>query len=129
MIQSIHTAVLGRARYKVEELYRSESLKLHLEARLVAFDSIHAVSASALTGNILVHFDPARSAADIMVLLDGVVAEHRGKRANDAQGHFHTSPDSADDQVESASDPHHSGADESPGNERKICHDKLLSQA
>jgi Heavy metal associated domain 2 len=73
MIQSIHTAIPGRARYKVEGLYRSESLKQHLEAGLVAIESIHAVSASAFTGNILVHFDPARSAADIMALLDGVV--------------------------------------------------------
>jgi Ca2+-transporting ATPase len=97
VIQSIHTAVPGRARYKVEGLYRSESLKQHLEARLVAIDSIHEVSASALTGNILVHFDPARSAADIMALLDGVVTEHGGKRANDAQGHFHTIPDAAYD--------------------------------
>jgi hypothetical protein len=89
MIQPIHTAVPGRARYKVEGLHRSEALKRHLEARLSAIDSIQAVSASALTGNILVHFDPARNADEIIVLLDGVVAEHRKKTANEAGGSSH----------------------------------------
>jgi Ca2+-transporting ATPase len=89
MIQPIHTAVPGRARYKVEGLYRSESLKRHLEARVSAIDNIQAVSASTLTGNILVHFDPARHADEIIALLDGVVAEHRKKTANDAAGSSH----------------------------------------
>jgi Ca2+-transporting ATPase len=99
-IQPIHTTVSGRDRYKVEGLYRSESLKQHLEARLVAIDSIHAVSANAWTGILLVHFDPARSAAEIIVLLETVVTEHRGKRANDARGHSHISPDSAGGRVD-----------------------------
>jgi P-type Ca2+ transporter type 2C len=86
VIQPIHTAVPGRARYKIKGLYHSESLKRHLEARLVAIDSIHAVSASELTGNILVRFDPVRSAADIIRLLDGVVAEYGAKSANEARG-------------------------------------------
>jgi Ca2+-transporting ATPase len=70
MIQPIHTAVPGRARYKIEGLYRSESLKRHLETRLMAIDSIQAVSASALTGNILVRFDPALNACEIIALID-----------------------------------------------------------
>jgi P-type Ca2+ transporter type 2C len=100
VIQPIHTTVPGRARYKVEGLYRSESLKEHLEARLIAIDSIDAVSASGLTGNILVYFEPARSAVDILPLLESVVAEHRGKSANEARRHFHTHPGSAGGQVD-----------------------------
>ena len=94
MIQPIHTAIPGRARYKVEGLYRSESLKRLLETRLVATDSIHAVSASVLTGNVLVRFDPAQSAADIMSLLESIMAEPRGKSANDGRGPSHISANS-----------------------------------
>jgi Heavy metal associated domain 2 len=86
VIHPIHTAVSGRARFKVEGLYRSEALRRHLEARLAAIDGIHAASASALTGNVLVHFDPARRTADIMALLERVVAEHGGRSANGASG-------------------------------------------
>jgi P-type Ca2+ transporter type 2C len=92
VIQPIHTAVAGRAPYKVAGLYCSESLKRRLEARLTAIDSIHMVSASALTGNILLRFDPARSAVDLMALLERIVGEHGGKSANDAQGRFRISP-------------------------------------
>jgi Ca2+-transporting ATPase len=95
MVQPIHTAVRGRARYKVEGLYRSESLRQHLEARLIAIDSIQEVSASALTGNILVRFEPTRSASDVSSLLDAVVVEYLAKRPGDAQGHTDISPHAA----------------------------------
>jgi P-type Ca2+ transporter type 2C len=98
VIQAIHTAVPGRARYKVKGLYRSEFLKRYLEARLVGIDSIQAVSASVLTGNILVRFDPSRSEADINALLDGVVADYRATSANDARGLSHIRPNAADGQ-------------------------------
>ena len=53
MITAIHTAVKGRARYKVTELYGSVPLKRLLEVRLVAHAEIQEVSASTLTGNVL----------------------------------------------------------------------------
>jgi P-type Ca2+ transporter type 2C len=102
MIHPIHTTVPGRARYKIEGLYRSESLKQHLESRLVAIDSIQAASASALTGNILVRFDPALNAAEIVALLDGVVAEHRKRTANDRGGSSHLNANGPGGHVDSS---------------------------
>ncbi|MEW6296165.1 MAG: HMA2 domain-containing protein, partial [Thermodesulfobacteriota bacterium] len=57
VVQAIHTAVPGRARYNVDGLYRSEALKKHLEARLAAYEEIHLVSANPVTGNVLVSFN------------------------------------------------------------------------
>jgi P-type Ca2+ transporter type 2C len=102
MIQAIHTAVPGRARYKVEGLYRSASLKRHLEARLTAIDSIQEVSASTLTGNILLRFDPAQNAAEIIALLDGVVAEHTKKAANGVGGSPRINPNGPGGHIDSS---------------------------
>ncbi len=102
MIQPIHTAVPGRVRCKIEGLYRSELLKRHLEARLMAIDSIRAVSASALTGNILVRFDPTLNACEIIALLDGVAAEYRNKTANDAGGSSHINANGPGGHVDSS---------------------------
>jgi P-type Ca2+ transporter type 2C len=102
MIQAIHTAVPGRARYKVEGLYRSASLKRHLEARLTAVDSIQEVSASTLTGNILLRFDPAQNAAEIIALLDGVVAEHTKKAANGVGGSRRINPNGPGGHIDSS---------------------------
>jgi Ca2+-transporting ATPase len=95
VIQPIHTAVPGRARYKVAGLYRSESLKQHLEGRLAAIDSVRAASASVLTGNVLVHFDSAGGAAGIMALLESILAEHRGNPGTQVPEPPHGRPDAA----------------------------------
>jgi Ca2+-transporting ATPase len=76
MITVIHTAVKGRARYKVTELYGSVPLKRHLEVRLVARADIQAVSASTLTGNVLVRFCPDLSPAAVASLLAEVMTEY-----------------------------------------------------
>lgn len=76
MIQAIHTAVEGRARYKVCGLYGSASLKRHLESRLAEYDGIHAVSASTRTGNVLVSYQPDTHPEEIVALLARMVAEY-----------------------------------------------------
>jgi undecaprenyl-diphosphatase len=53
MITAIHTAVKGRARYKVTGLHGSAALKRLLEVRLIEHAAIQEVSASVLTGNVL----------------------------------------------------------------------------
>jgi Ca2+-transporting ATPase len=50
--------VRGRGRYKVKGLYRSESLKYRLEMLLLEVPEVGQVSASILTGNVLIIFDP-----------------------------------------------------------------------
>ncbi|MFZ2087541.1 MAG: HAD-IC family P-type ATPase [Desulfobaccales bacterium] len=77
MIEAIHTAVNGRVRYRVEGLYRSESLKRLLESRLALVKGIKQVSASHLTGNLLVCFNTGNTHETITDLIAGIVTEHQ----------------------------------------------------
>ncbi len=56
-IQTLHTAVKGRARYKVSSLRYDPSLKQYLEYRLATEPGIEQVRASSVTGNLLIFFD------------------------------------------------------------------------
>ncbi|MEH1969514.1 phosphatase PAP2 family protein [Nostoc sp.] len=60
-VQAIHTAVKGRARYKVNGLYHSEALKRYLESRLLEEEIILQARANSYTGNVLVIFHPDKS--------------------------------------------------------------------
>ena len=73
MVRAVHTAVSGRARYSVPGLRRSPSLKAHLEAELSRDRGIRLVSASPLTGNVLVLYDPDRTAAEIAHALESLL--------------------------------------------------------
>jgi Ca2+-transporting ATPase len=53
--------VPGRGRYKVEGLFRCESLRQFLEARLLRYKDVSYVSASTLTGNLLISFNSENS--------------------------------------------------------------------
>ncbi len=79
MVQAIHTTVPGRVRYKVEGLYRSESLKRLIEERLAENKGIHSVSAEPLTGKVLVSFNSDNTPATVATLIEQVVAEHDGR--------------------------------------------------
>ena len=57
-MKQIHNSGPGRARYKVKGLYRSESLKYRLEMLILEVPEVGQVSASILTGNVLIIFDP-----------------------------------------------------------------------
>jgi len=76
VVQAIHTAIKGRARYKVPELYRSKSLKRHLERWLSSKPEIVEVTANPLTSNVLVRFNPDLSATKVAALIDGIVLSH-----------------------------------------------------
>jgi len=86
VVQAIHTAVPGRARYKIDGLYRSEALKKHLEARLATYAGIDQVSANPVTGNILVSFNSANSASTVASLIDAVLAEFEGQEMSGVDG-------------------------------------------
>lgn len=75
MIEAIHKAVRGRARYRVEGLYGCEPLKQFLELRLTREKFITRVSASTLTGNVLVSFNSDNSHRSIGILLEKVLEE------------------------------------------------------
>ena len=75
-MQAIHTAIQGRARFKIGELYRCDSLKNYLERSLLCHAEIVSVSANTLTGNILVSFDQAISINNVEELIEEVVADY-----------------------------------------------------
>jgi membrane-associated phospholipid phosphatase len=77
LVMAIHTAVKGRARYKVNGLYRSKPLKKYLEFRLSQKKGIGQVSANYYTGNVLVLFNSEFSSNTIAQLLEEVVLEYR----------------------------------------------------
>src|SRR5262245_18629355 len=78
---AIHTAVPGRARFKIEGLYHCESLKQLLESRLAQTKSVKEVSANPLTGNLLLSFNSDKTPEFITSLLEQVIAEHREKES------------------------------------------------
>src|SRR2546426_7526928 len=57
LVQVIHAAIPGRARYKVAGLYGAASLGTRLEVRLAQMDGISYVSASSVTGHDLRGFE------------------------------------------------------------------------
>ncbi|MFM2063302.1 MAG: hypothetical protein RLZZ507_2972 [Cyanobacteriota bacterium] len=79
MIQIIHNSVKGRARYKIDELYRSQSLKIYLERSLASYPEIFSVAANVLTSNILVTFQPDVSYKKIAYLIDQALSDYKDK--------------------------------------------------
>ena len=77
MVQAIHTSVKGRARYKIKGLYRSESLKKHIECRLLGKEGISHFSVNAITGNILIFFNSNNNTHTIASVIEGIVIEHK----------------------------------------------------
>ncbi len=82
MVEAVHTAVAGRTRYRVPELYRSESLKRLLELKLARIKAISRVSASSLTGTLLVCYNTGNTEESIAELIAGIVAEHHNNDHN-----------------------------------------------
>lgn len=83
MVQAIHTAVRGRARYHVRELYRSPYLARYLERSLPRQPGIIKVAASSLTGNLLVKFEPDKTPGEIALLIEASIANYQQlERAN-----------------------------------------------
>src|SRR5208283_3006484 len=58
LVKQIHDSVRGRVRCRVKGLYRSVSLKYRLEMLLSEVPEVSQVTASILTGNVLIVFDP-----------------------------------------------------------------------
>ncbi len=77
MVQAIHTAIKGRTRYYVRELYRSASVQKYLERSLSQQAEIIKVTASSLTGNLLVKFKPDKSSAEIATLIERSISTYQ----------------------------------------------------
>lgn len=79
LVQAIHTAVKGRARYKVYGLHYSEAFKRYLESRLLEQEIISHARANSYTGNVLVIFHPDKSLKAIALLIQEIVLDYRKK--------------------------------------------------
>ncbi len=91
LIKAIHTAVKGRARYKVNGLHHSEALKNYLEFRLLREETITNARANHLTGNILVFFQPNWNLNAIALLLYNIVLDYQKEVATIPVNKAHTS--------------------------------------
>ncbi len=80
-IRLVHTRVPGRARFKINELYRSQRLRQQLESGLRGMPGIRSVQASTLTGNLLVVFDPKKPVNDILGLVSSQLGVEQPARA------------------------------------------------
>jgi Ca2+-transporting ATPase len=77
LVEAVHDSVKGRARYRVEGLYRSDELKQYLEEGLPKKAGIGFVSASTLTGNVLVLYTPEFAPSHVAAQLSELLAERR----------------------------------------------------
>ncbi|RUT03605.1 hypothetical protein DSM106972_052440 [Dulcicalothrix desertica PCC 7102] len=76
LITPVHTAVTGRARYKVYGLYGNKALKKYLESQLSQHRAIERVQANSDTGNILVFYHPNWSQSAIAGLIQQIVSSY-----------------------------------------------------
>jgi P-type Ca2+ transporter type 2C len=72
-VQPVHTAVKGRGRFRVSGLYRSPARCRSMESGLLGRGGIREVSASPLTGNVVVIFDGGRDHVEIAALIESLV--------------------------------------------------------
>jgi hypothetical protein len=56
LVEPVHVALKGRARYRIRTLYRSEGLKEHLERAFSGKAEIEHISINVLTAKVLVIF-------------------------------------------------------------------------
>ncbi|BAZ53842.1 phosphoesterase [Nostoc sp. NIES-4103] len=76
LIRAIHTAVKGRARYKISGLHHSQACKRYLEVRLSQEEIVRRFHANPLTGNVLVISHPDFTANAIALLLQNIVLDY-----------------------------------------------------
>ena len=75
MVDTLHAAIAGRSRFRVNGLYRCDSLKEHIERRLAEDRTVISASANTLTSAILVHHDIAAPQGLIGSLIEEAVSE------------------------------------------------------
>ncbi len=88
MVQAIHTVVKGRARYKVDGLYRSDALKHHLESGLSHKKGISRISINTSTGSILVLFNSDNTHDTVAALIRDFVRKYRNGASPSFPGSF-----------------------------------------
>ncbi|MFH2064373.1 MAG: HAD-IC family P-type ATPase [Pseudomonadota bacterium] len=75
----VHVKIKGRARFAVTGLKRSELFKHRLMLKLMSLKSITSLSASSLTGRILVHYDVSFSDEEIAAMIRDTIRQIRNE--------------------------------------------------
>jgi Ca2+-transporting ATPase len=74
-ISPLHVCIKGRARFKIRGLRGRAVVKEKLETHLASFSDVYHVSASTLTGNLLILYHPARSHADAADWIEDILQD------------------------------------------------------
>lgn len=77
ILQTLHTAVKGRRRYKVKGLRQSKALKHYLEMKLTREREISYVQANPVTGNLLLIYQTDRNPQEIASKIEACVLEYQ----------------------------------------------------
>ncbi|RAM51954.1 MAG: ATPase [Hapalosiphonaceae cyanobacterium JJU2] len=75
-VRALHTAVEGRARYKINGLQGSEAFKKYLELKLSEVQGITQVNANPSSGNVLVLYQPEHSVLALAAQIERLVIEY-----------------------------------------------------
>ncbi|ACN17189.1 cation- (Ca++) transporting ATPase, E1-E2 type [Desulforapulum autotrophicum HRM2] len=89
VLKPVHIRIPGRARYRVPGLKRSETYKNRLTVRLASLKGVTRISASSLTGTLLVQYDPGFSAAEIFGMLQDAIAQITTRNTSRTKVHDH----------------------------------------
>lgn len=75
-VRALHTAVEGRARYKINGLQGSIAFKKYLELNLSEVQGITQVSANPSTGNVLVFYQPGHTVLALAAQIERLVIDY-----------------------------------------------------
>ena len=84
-VEAVHTAVEGRARFRVRGLKHAGALGAFLENRLSAERSLQQFRVNSLTGTVLVLFDPSLTAQGMSGIIGLHVGEYYKELSNNPQ--------------------------------------------
>ena len=76
MVRAVHTAVEGRARFKVEGLRGCPGLQSHLESGLLRNEAVSEVSSNIRSGNCLIKYNAGCDLESIAAIIESVVREY-----------------------------------------------------
>jgi hypothetical protein len=73
-VRPVHSAVAGRARFRVDRLYRNEALGNLIEREAAKQPRVRGASARPMTGSVVVFFDPELRIEEVTTLLERIAA-------------------------------------------------------
>jgi Ca2+-transporting ATPase len=74
-VYPIHTAVKGRARFRVHGLFQESEIKEAIESSLQNIEGIYSASANIFSANVLILFQPDKSLDEVIAALKDVIRD------------------------------------------------------